>query len=156
MLGRRSPIRYDADSMSLVVSVYVPSGIVMAADSRMSALLSGKRQDGDNQEIVQQQIVLSDSAYKVVALPSVGAGVSLYDSAVIDNRPADSHLHAFAGEADTFYLEDAVHLLAVSLLELGSDAVVEVIPGRNHMTVADRPMLQRIDRELLEIFDAVH
>ena len=82
--------------MSLVVSVYVPSGIVMAADSRMSALLSGKRQDGDNQEIVQQQIVLSDSAYKVVALPSVAAGVSLYDSAVIDNKPADSHLHAFA------------------------------------------------------------
>ena len=82
--------------MSLVVSVYVPSGIVMAADSRMSALLSGKRQDGDQQETVQQQIVLSDSAYKIVALPSVGAGVSLYDSAVISNQPADSHLHAFA------------------------------------------------------------
>jgi len=63
-------------------------------------------------------------------------------------------IHVFAGEDDTFYLEDAVKLLAVSLLELGSDAVVEVIPGRNHMTVADRPMLQRIDRELLEIFDA--
>lgn len=82
--------------MSLVVTVYVPSGIVMAADSRMSALLSGQRQDGDQKETVRQQIVLSDSAYKVVELPLVGAGVSLYDSAVINNQPADSHLHAFA------------------------------------------------------------
>lgn len=82
--------------MSLVVSVYVPSGIVMAADSRMSALLSGERQDGDQKETIRQQIVLSDSAYKVVALPTVGAGVSLYDSAVINYQPAESHLHAFA------------------------------------------------------------
>ncbi len=97
--------------MSLVVSVYVPSGIVMAADSRMSAQLSGQRQDGDQQETVRQQIVLSDSAYKIVALPTIGAGVGLYDSAVIDNQPADSHLHAFAeqelaGEDDVVTVAD--------------------------------------------------
>lgn len=82
--------------MSLVVTVYVPSGIVMAADSRMGALISGERQDGEQTEKVRQQIVLSDNANKVVALPPVGVGVSLYDAAVINNQPADSHLHSFA------------------------------------------------------------
>jgi hypothetical protein len=68
----------------------------MAADSRMGALISGERQEGDRTEKVRQQIVLSDSANKVVDLPRVGTGVSLYDAAVINNQPADSHLHAFA------------------------------------------------------------
>ncbi len=62
-------------------------------------------------------------------------------------------LHVFAGEDDNFYLEDAVKLLDASLETLGSDAVVEVMQQRNHMTVGDRAMLQRIDRELLAIFD---
>lgn len=69
----------------------------MAADSRMSGLFSSERnQDGEETQTVQQQIVLSDSANKVVALPEVGAGVSLYDSAVINNQPADSYVNAFA------------------------------------------------------------
>ncbi len=61
-----------------------------------------------------------------------------------------------AGEDDNFFLEDAVKLLKESLDRLGSDAVVEIVPGRNHMNVIDREMLARVDRELLEIFDAHH
>jgi hypothetical protein len=63
-------------------------------------------------------------------------------------------IHVFAGEDDTFYLEDAVKRLGETLADLGSDAVIEVLPGRTHMTVADRELLVRIDRELLEIFEA--
>ena len=65
-------------------------------------------------------------------------------------------LRIFAGEKDTFYLEGAVRLLKQTLDELGSDAVVEILQGRNHMNVADRALGQRIDQELRAVFDTHH
>ncbi len=41
-------------------------------------------------------------------------------------------LHIYAGGADTFYLEGAVKLLKKTLADLGSDAVVEIIPDMPH------------------------
>ncbi len=87
--------------MSLVATVYVPSGIVMAGDSRMTVLRSEDRVEGEQKTRVQQQLVLSDNAYKVVALRSIGAGVSVYDAGVINNQPVDSHVHRFEEEAIT-------------------------------------------------------
>jgi hypothetical protein len=57
-------------------------------------------------------------------------------------------LHVITGGMDTFYLEGAVQLLKDSLAKLGSDAVVEIIPGRDHGTVLDTKLAQRIDREM--------
>lgn len=85
--------------MSLVVTVYVPSGIVMAADSRMSVLRSEQRGEGEQTTRFQQQLVLSDNAYKIVELRSVGVGISAYDAAIIDNQPVDSHVYRFEEEA---------------------------------------------------------
>ncbi len=85
--------------MSLVVTVYVPSGIVMAADSRMTVMRSEDRGEGEEKTRVQQQLVFSDNAYKVVALGSVGVGVSVYDAGVIDSQPVDSHVRRFEEEA---------------------------------------------------------
>ncbi len=85
--------------MSLVVTVYVPSGIVMAADSRMSVQRSEERTEGDQKLLVQQQLVLSDNAYKVVELTGSGVGISIYDAGIINNQPADSHVHRFEEEA---------------------------------------------------------
>lgn len=87
--------------MSLVVTVYVPSGIVMAADSRMTVLRSEEREEEGQKMKVQQQIVLSDNAYKVVALRTIGVGISVYDAGVINNQPVDSHVHRFEEEAIT-------------------------------------------------------
>src|SRR3990170_4730497 len=101
--------------MSLVVTVYVPSGIVMAADSRMTVLRSEERSEGDQKTRVQQQLVLSDNAYKVVALRSVGVGASLYDAGVINNQPVDSHVHRFEEEAIT--AEDDVISTAEKFLQ---------------------------------------
>src|SRR3972149_243498 len=53
--------------MSLVVTVYVPSGIVMAADSRMTVLRSEEREEDGRQVKVQQQVVVSDNGYKAGA-----------------------------------------------------------------------------------------
>ncbi len=53
---------------------------------------------------------------------------------------------------DTFYLEGAVRLLKESLTKLGSDAKIEIVPGKDHGTLLDAAMRQRIAREMAEIF----
>ena len=59
-------------------------------------------------------------------------------------------LHVWVGGQDTFYLEGATILLKESLARLGSDAVVEVVPGRNHGNLVDGKLRERIDREMAE------
>jgi hypothetical protein len=57
-------------------------------------------------------------------------------------------LHVFMGTEDTFYLEGAVRLLKASLAKLKSDAVVELLPGKNHMNLLDRKLSERIQKEM--------
>ncbi|HEV8000711.1 MAG TPA: alpha/beta hydrolase-fold protein [Planctomycetaceae bacterium] len=57
-------------------------------------------------------------------------------------------LHVFMGTEDTFYLEGAARLLKESLTKLKSDAVVELIPKKNHMNLLDRRLTERIQREM--------
>ena len=57
-------------------------------------------------------------------------------------------LHVIMGDVDTFYLEGAVKLLKESLNKLGSDAVVEIIPNRDHATLFDPELAKRLDREM--------
>jgi hypothetical protein len=84
--------------MSLVVTVYVPSGIVMAADSRMNAMRTERREEGGTKSVLQQQIVLSDNANKIIELRKVTAGMSVYDSHMIANQPIESHIQRFESE----------------------------------------------------------
>ena len=65
-------------------------------------------------------------------------------------------LHVIVGELDTFYLEGAVKLLKESLAKLGSDAVVEMIPNRDHSTVLDVKLAERLDREMQEALASVY
>ena len=57
-------------------------------------------------------------------------------------------LRVITGGIDTFYLEGAVRLLKESLARLGSDAVVEIIPNRDHSTLLDPALAARLDREM--------
>jgi hypothetical protein len=61
-------------------------------------------------------------------------------------------LHVYVGDEDTFYLEGAVVLLKEALKRLGSDAVVELFPGRHHGNLVDRKLRERIAREMAEQF----
>lgn len=61
-------------------------------------------------------------------------------------------LHVYMGAEDTYYLEGATRLLGESLKKLGSDAVVEIVPGRDHRTLLDSAMRQRIGREMAAAF----
>lgn len=66
-------------------------------------------------------------------------------------RLADK-LHVFMGDADTFYLEGATRLLKESLEKLGSDAVVEIVPDKNHSNLLTPELRDRIRREMAESF----
>jgi pimeloyl-ACP methyl ester carboxylesterase len=57
-------------------------------------------------------------------------------------------IHVITGGLDTFYLEGAVRLLKESLAGLGSDAVVEIVPDRDHRSLLDAALAERLDREM--------
>jgi S-formylglutathione hydrolase FrmB len=61
-------------------------------------------------------------------------------------------LHVFMGENDTFYLEGATRNLKKTLEELGSDAVVEMVPGRDHMNLMTPSLVARIRSEMVQAF----
>ena len=65
-------------------------------------------------------------------------------------------LHIIAGELDTFYLEGPVRALKESLQRLGSDAVIEIVPGADHSSFATPDLRKRIDEQLLALFGQHH
>ena len=59
-------------------------------------------------------------------------------------------LHVYMGAEDNFYLDGAVRYLKRSLTQLGSDAVVEIFPGRDHGTLMQKDLRGRIRKEMAE------
>jgi S-formylglutathione hydrolase FrmB len=57
-------------------------------------------------------------------------------------------LHIIVGTADTFHLDEAARLLDATLKELGSDAKVEFVEGRNHFDLYKGGLTERIAREM--------
>lgn len=57
-------------------------------------------------------------------------------------------VHVYMGSEDTFYLEGATKLLQESQKKLGSDAVIEIFPGRNHGNLIDAALRKRINEEM--------
>ncbi len=67
-------------------------------------------------------------------------------------------IHVHMGEMDTFYLNGATRQLKESLAKLDppSDAVIEIVPGKDHGSIASPQLRKRIDQELLEVFNKNH
>lgn len=61
-------------------------------------------------------------------------------------------LHVFMGDQDTFYLNGATKLLKESLDKLGSDAVVEIHPGKDHGSLMTPELLRGIRSEMTAAF----
>jgi len=64
-------------------------------------------------------------------------------------------LHVYMGDEDTFYLDGATRLLKESLAKLGSDAKVEIFPGRDHGNLLTKELRQRIGREMADRYRKV-
>ncbi len=65
-------------------------------------------------------------------------------------------LHVFMGSEDTFYLEGATRRLQTTLAELGSDAVIEILPGKNHFNLFADGLALRIRKELVQAYLTHH
>jgi len=83
--------------LSIVVSVYVPGGIVMAADSRL-CVVRHHAAGRDGEQPQAERLVLSDSANKVIYLSTCRAGILTYDTGIIENESIESHLLQFEQE----------------------------------------------------------
>ena len=109
--------------MSLAVTVYVPAGIVIAADSRTTMTRREVRSADGQRVAVEQPLVLSDNACKVMALQKVPVGVGTYGAAIIQNRMVDNHVAAF--EEAALAAEDDAESVAGKLV----DHFCEQFPG---------------------------
>ena len=65
-------------------------------------------------------------------------------------------IHVYMGSEDTFYLDGATILLKETLAKLGSDAVVEIFPGKDHSTLMTLEMRQRIAKEMADTYQKLH
>jgi S-formylglutathione hydrolase FrmB len=87
--------------------------------------------------------------------PETAKGWEKYDIRLVLERnwktlgpKLSGKLHVITGEVDTFYLEGAVKLLRESLQKLASDAVVEIVPGKDHSNLMSVELAGRLDREM--------
>lgn len=147
--------------MTLAVTIYVPAGIVMAADSR-TMLTRREERDSDGQRVaVEQHLVLSDNAYKVIGLQEVPVGIVTYGTAVIQNRMVDSHVADFEEAALTAH--DDVESVASKLVDYFQERFPDVtvafyvagyrfeeeraVPYVFHCQTKGEPHVKRINRD---------
>ena len=97
--------------MSIMCTVYVPEGIVMAADSRMTGNIAVKTPDGRMQQ--QGLFSISDNAQKIFLLSKVKVGISSCGSAVLENKTVSDYLRIF--EIEEVTKEDTVTDVAKKL-----------------------------------------
>jgi hypothetical protein len=91
--------------------------------------------------------------------PAVAKAWEAYDINLFLERNWTTHapklqgkIHIFMGEHDTFYLEGATRLVGETLKKLGSDAVVEIHPGKDHGSLLTPELRTRIRTEMSEAF----
>ena len=80
-------------------TVYVPEGIVMAADSRMTGNIALKTADGKTQQ--QGMFSISDNAQKVFLLSKVKVGISSCGAAILEGKTISDYLRIFEIEEVT-------------------------------------------------------
>jgi hypothetical protein len=81
--------------MSLVVTVNVPEGIVMASDSRQSITVEGRTPDGKTFKV---ETVNSDSVTKTFLLENQQVGISNFGQDMLGGVPMSSHVKKFIEE----------------------------------------------------------
>lgn len=81
--------------MSLIVTVYVPDGIVMASDSRQSITIEGARPTGEKFNV---ETVNSDAVMKTFLLDQQQVGISNFGQDLLDGVPMASYIRRFIEE----------------------------------------------------------
>jgi S-formylglutathione hydrolase FrmB len=110
------------------------------------AVFSPRGADGRPQQLWDRKTGVID--------PTVARSWEAYDINLVLERKWSTlgpklagKVHVWMGEADTFYLEGATRKLKVTLQKLGSDAVVELFPGKTH-NLMDSALRRRMSEEM--------
>jgi len=82
--------------MSFVITVYVPTGIVMASDSRQSITIEGKTPDG--KPLPKIETMSSDFVYKTFLLEKQKVGINSYGDSLLGKITTESHIKRFTEE----------------------------------------------------------
>lgn len=102
--------------MSIISVVYLPEGIVIAADSRLTGKKEYKDKDGNN---VIERFPLSDNAQKVVLLNKCKVGIASFGVAYIAGRTIADYIRLF--EINDIDENDTPESVADKLLKHGSE-----------------------------------
>ncbi|MEF3245426.1 MAG: hypothetical protein K6343_05565 [Caldisericaceae bacterium] len=97
--------------MSLIVTVYVPSGIVMASDSRQTVFI--QLQNAPNTNPIP--IVSSDYVNKTFLISKNNIGVSTFGETFLGGIPMDFYIQKF--EEEILQIDDNVESVADKLLD---------------------------------------
>jgi hypothetical protein len=82
--------------MSFVITVYVPTGIVMASDSRQSIVIEGTNPNG--KPLSKIETVSSDFVYKTFLLERQKVGINSFGDSLLGKIPTESHIKRFSEE----------------------------------------------------------
>ncbi len=107
--------------MSIISIVYIPEGIVIAADSRLTGRKEYKDKDGNN---VIERFTISDNAQKVVLLNKCQVGIASCGTAYIDGKTIADYIRLF--EINDIDESDTPESVADKLLMHGAE-----FPGTN-------------------------
>jgi S-formylglutathione hydrolase FrmB len=150
--GRRRPLARSGGSPVIFFQPFSDMETVLGHGGQLQsfeAVFSPRGADGRPQPLYDRRSGAID--------PAVAGEWSRYDIRQKLAREWDvlgpklaGKLHVYVGDQDTFYLEGAVRLLKQSLAAQGSDAVIELIPGKDHYTLLGSSMRARIAAEMAE------
>lgn len=102
--------------MSIISIVYLPEGIVLAADSRLTGIKEYKDKDGNN---IIERFPLSDNSQKVVLLSKCKVGIASFGTALIDGKTIADYLRLF--EMNDIVEDDTPEIVAEKLLKHGTE-----------------------------------
>ena len=110
-VNRANDKRWEG-TMSLIIAVYVPEGIVMASDSRQSITIEGKKPSGEDFKV---DTVNSDDVIKTFLLEQQQVGIANFGQDLLDGVPMASHIKRFIEEE--FVVADDVTTIPEKLVQ---------------------------------------
>lgn len=102
--------------MSIISVVYIPEGIIMAADSRLTREKKYKDADGNN---IIEKYTISDNAQKIVLLNKCNVGIASCGNAYIDGKTIADYIRLF--EINDVDENDTPESVADKLLTHGTE-----------------------------------
>jgi pimeloyl-ACP methyl ester carboxylesterase len=155
--GRPRPVWSDSNGVPLVffqtasdMETVVGHGGPWGPLPSFEAVCSPRRADGRPQPFYDRRTGAVDPAV-IAAWRQYDISQKLTRDWAVLGPKLTGKLHVYAGSNDNSDLDGAVALLKQSLAALGSDAVIEILPGQDHLTIfLDQSMTARFTAEMAD------